>query len=163
MNTLTRAALSLSILVTAAACTPKVGITPGNAKPASHGKPVMVVPTDAIPGEQGDRIELAAWGFTEAASARVWFGETQATDVKVIDGWRVQVAVPPGVGTVDVCIENAAGAWVLLEAFQYGEGTGVEHCWPSSVVLSQIDRAKQRIAEVKSQQNDTRIAIVAAK
>lgn len=159
MNTLRHVVTVAALALVASACTPKVGIAPQNAKPSSSGKPVMVVPTDAIPGVSGDRIELAAWGFTEASATRVWFGETVVTDVKIVDGWRVQVVVPEGAGTVDVCIENAAGAWVLLEAFQYSEGTGVEHCWPSSAILAKVDAAKKRIAEVKLNAATTRVAL----
>jgi len=163
MNTISRLMLAATVAVLASACTPKVGIAPQNAKPSSSGKPVMVVPTDAIAGESGDRIELAAWGFTEANATRVWFGGTVATDVKVVDGWRVEVVVPQGTGRVDVCIENAAGAWVLLEAFQYAEGTGVEHCWPSSAILAKVEAAKKRIAEAKSVAATSRVAALTAK
>lgn len=157
MNTTSRLALVATLALAASACTPKVGIAPHDAKPSPGGKPVMVVPTDSIPGDPGDRIELAAWGFTEASATRVWFGTTVVTDVKVVDGWRVQVVVPDGAGTVDVCIENAAGAWVLLEAFRYAEGAGVEHCWPSTEILAKVDAAKKRIAEVK-QASASRVA-----
>ena len=160
MNTLSKLVVAATVALAASACTPKVGIAPQNAKPGSTGKPVMVVPTDAIPGDSGDRIELAAWGFTESSATRVWFGSMVATDVKVVDGWRVQVVVPEGAGTVDVCIENASGAWVLLEAFQYAEGTGVEHCWPSSAIVAKVDAAKKAIAQAKSMQATTRVATI---
>lgn len=160
MNTVQRLAPIALLALAAAACTPKVGIAPNSGRPAPGGKPVMVVPTDSIPGATGDRIELAAWGFTEPGATRVWFGETQATTVKVVDGWRVQVEVPPGAGMVDVCIENGAGAWVLLEAFRYSEGSGIQHCWPSSTPVAKIEAAKKRIAEVRTAAQATRVAAV---
>lgn len=150
MNTLQRLAPLALLAIAAAACTPKVGIATNSGSPGRTGKQVMVIPTDAVPGTPGDRIELAAWGFTEPGATRVWFGRSEATGVTVVDGWRVQVEVPPGAGTVDVCIENGAGAWVLLEAFRYSEGTGVEHCWPSSDIVAKVESAKKRIAEVQA-------------
>jgi hypothetical protein len=159
MNTFTRLALITLLALAAAACTPKVGIATSSGSPAQGGKPVMVIPSESVPGTPGDRIELAAWGFTEPGATRVWFGRAEATGVTVVDGWRVQVDVPAGAGKVDVCIENGAGAWVLLEAFQYAEGTGVEHCWPSSDVIAKVETAKKRIAAVQTAKK-TRLASI---
>ena len=129
-----------------AACSPVVGLSRHEQK-ASMAKSVMVVPAStAMRGDAGERVELSAWGFTRSGTARVWFGSTPATSVTVIDGWRVEVEVPAGAGTVDVCIENASGSWVLLDAFRYSAGEGVEHCWPSGTPVASIDAARARIA-----------------
>lgn len=146
--------LTMALSFAAAACTPAVGIGPKAARPA---RSVMVVAGDTVRGAAGDRIELAAWGFT-GAGARVWFGATPAARTRVVDGWRLEVVVPPGSGLVDVCVENGAGAWVLLEAFRYPEGAAVERCWPESVPPSRVDEGARRILDARQAASGARLA-----
>ena len=150
----------IALAIGSSACTPKVGIARADASmdAPARGPSVMVVPGDAVEGAAGDRIELTAWGFTAADRARVSFGSRRAAEVRVIDGWRIEVLVPPGTGVVDVCIENAAGAWVLLEAFRYPGAETRERCWPESVASAQVDAARRRIAEAREERAGRRLA-----
>lgn len=147
----TRSIPIVLLALSSAACTPAVGLSKAAVSAApSAQKPVMVMPSaEALRGGPGERIELSAWGFTRSESVRVWFGDTPARQVDVVDGWRVSVVVPEGAGLVDVCVENAAGAWVLLEAFRYPSGNAVERCWPSGAPTASVDAARRRIAEVR--------------
>ncbi len=55
--------------------------------------------------EGGARVVVRGNGF--ASDVRVWFGETEATDVVPVDATRVQVTAPPGTrGPVDVSAQN---------------------------------------------------------
>lgn len=153
MTPIRLAALAL-LAVSSAACTPAVGLSKAASSPAAArgtpAKSVMVIPAaEALRAAPGERIELSAWGFTRSGAVRVWFGETPATEVEVVDGWRVTVVVPEGAGLVDVCVENTAGAWVMLEAFRYPAGNVVQHCWPEGAGVASVDAARRRIAEVR--------------
>lgn len=113
-------------------------------EPPAAERPVVVVQGQAMRGESGDVIEFSGWGFTSSRKVEVLFGDVEADDVKVVDGWRIRVTVPPGQGAVDVCVSNGFAAFVVLEAFRYGDepATEVSTCLPGH------DRLAQRAADV---------------
>lgn len=142
-------------LLALSGCTPTVGLGPR----AAQSRSVMVVASGTLHGSAGERIELAAWGFT-GRGARVWFGRAQVEELRLVDGWRLEVVVPPGQGVVDVCVENGAGSWVLVEAFRYPEGSAVERCPPGAVTSARIEAVSGRLAELREARRNegTRLA-----
>ena len=134
-------------------CTPVVGMArlgvSNTPEPAAKERPVVVVKGQNVSGESGDVIEFSGWGFTSDDKVEVLFGDTEAAEVKIVDGWRIRVTVPPGRGAVDMCVSNGFAAFVVLEAFRYGNepASEVATCLPGQ------DRIAARAAAVHTAMN----------
>ncbi len=69
-------------------------------------------------GEAWETILLTGSGFDE--HTRVTFGPMEATFVTVVAPDRIAVVVPPGNGTVDVCVSNGIETALAPAAWRYG-------------------------------------------
>ncbi|HVB11206.1 MAG TPA: IPT/TIG domain-containing protein, partial [Bacillota bacterium] len=113
--------------------------TPGTATvtAAVYGTPLILTRTQVtflpVPqvtgisessGAAGDTLRVTGSGFSGATA--VDFGSVQASGVTVTDDGHLTVQIPPGVGTVDVRVANAAveGPAVPADRFAYPSSGG---------------------------------------
>ena len=122
---------SALLLLLAASCTPALHAPAGFAAPDS--RPLIVANVVPVEGGSGDTVMIHGYGFTSAGDTTIAFGSATAVVVDVLDENRMEVVVPRGTGTVDVCITNSNGSWIALTGYSYGEPADsgvVTFCFP---------------------------------
>jgi len=80
------------------------------------------------PGAGGTSVSIGGSNFTGASS--VWFGATPAASFSVTSNTLITAVSPPGTGTVDVTVDNAAGSSLTgtADLFTYREGPEFGRC-----------------------------------
>lgn len=129
--------LSTLLFLAVAACAPAISLR--SAKPVVEG-PLVVEAVRPSSGAAGEIVLVTGAGFSD--DVRVSFGGAPASEVRVVDDRRIEVVVPPGAGTVDVCISSEVGSWIALAGWTYeGETDGaVAFCFDASMTVAAAER-----------------------
>ncbi len=110
--------LFLVAAVGATSCAPAMSAV--RVVPSADGSPLTFVAhyDEPVGGTKGDVLAIDVWGLASTEPTQVRFGNVPGT-VSAISAKRIEVVVPAGDGTVDVCVSNGTVSWVLVGAFRY--------------------------------------------